>query len=87
MLQPLKSKVFVERIEGKNETEGGLILLPTDKSVSGKAIVFACGPLVTDVKIGDIVLFGPEAWGDIYTFEDNEYFIIEESMIAAKECN
>jgi len=68
-------------VEGEKEqtTEGGIIY--TDKDTSGlqMAIVVGVGPLVTGVKMGEVVYWNRQSLG---TYEDQ--IIVEESSLVAR---
>lgn len=66
-LQPLRDKVFVTDMEaGVRLTSGGIILPDDDMKESGVhprwAKVYAVGPDVDDLKVGDWVLLAHGRW-------------------------
>lgn len=63
MIQPLRNQVLIERIEPPT-----LIEL-TDAPKSIKGVILSIGPRVTDVKVGDYVLFNSK-WNDFSSGEN-----------------
>lgn len=57
--QPLRNLVIVRRLEWETKSRGGIVLLPKDLCDSTRGVILAVGPQVTDVKVGDMVAFGP----------------------------
>jgi chaperonin GroES len=57
---PYGKRVTVEREEAKTKTEGGLFIPESvsDKEKPRKGTVLAVGDPVTDIKVGDVVVFG-----------------------------
>lgn len=74
--QPLRDLILVRRLEPETRTQSGLFLGKTeDKGDSTRGVVLRIGPKVLDVKVGDVVVFGP--WSDLLTRDDEVAFVPE----------
>lgn len=74
---PIGSKIYFEPENAKS-------LLVTDSKKKEKGKVLAVGPKVTEVKVGDIIIFTPWA---VDTYEENlekYYFTEENELLLAK---
>lgn len=80
-LVPVKNKVAIVRLKNKLETDSGIVLTKAVGDVD-KATVFAVGPDVKDVVIGNIVLVD---WNKTTTTKlgDVPIYIIKEDDIVA----
>ena len=75
--QPLRDRVLVRRLEPETRTASGLFLGKTeDLGDSTRGVVLAIGPKVLDVKLGDVVAFGP--WSDLLTLDDEVAIVPED---------
>jgi len=91
-LKPLGNRVVVERIEEREKTTAGGIIIPdTAKEKPTKGVVVAVGPgtrkddgtcLPMNVKEGDKVLFGKWGGNEI-KMGDKEYLLLKEDDIYA----
>lgn len=89
VVQPLRDRVILKRIEEEQE-EGGIIIPDAVKEKSQEAEVLAVGPgrwefgsfIETTVKPGDIVLFNKYA-GNETKHKDQEVIILREDDILA----
>lgn len=90
-IKPLHDRVLVERVEGEECTNGGIILPDSaiDRPDEGKVIAIGAGrrnekgelmPLA--VKVGNTVLFGKYCGNDVEV-EGKEYLIMREGEILA----
>lgn len=76
-IQPIGSKIYFKPEDAKT-------LLITDTKKKEKGIVLGVGPKVTEVKVGDTIIFTPWA---VDTYEENGekyYFTEENELILAK---
>jgi len=89
--RPLHDRVFLRRIEEKEEAKGGIIIPDTakEKPMEGEVISVGPGKMTKegkrspmDVKVGDRVLFGKYAGTEI-KIDDKEYVIMREEEILA----
>ena len=76
-LRPLKDTILVCDMEFKERlSRGGLTLLDDDMKSAGIrprwARVYAVGPEVDDVKVGDYIMIGHGRWSRGQTIEDDE---------------
>jgi len=74
-LRPIKDTILVCDMEFKERlSRGGLILLDDDMKSAGIrprwARVYAIGPLVEDVKVGDYIMIAHGRWSRGQTIED-----------------
>ena len=89
MLKPLRENVIVKKPEAEKETvtKGGIVLMKNDKEREQNAlgVIVAVANDVTDLNIGDIVLYAKYA-GTQYKEDDTEYLILDYSdILAVKE--
>jgi len=76
-LQPIKNTILVCGMEFRERiSRGGLILLDDDMKSAGIrprwAQVYAVGPDVQDVKVGDYIMIAHGRWSRGQTIEDDE---------------
>ena len=74
-LDPLKDTILVYDMEfSERISRGGIILMNDDMKSSGIrprwAKVYAVGPLVTDIKVGDYIMIAHGRWSRGQTIED-----------------
>jgi co-chaperonin GroES (HSP10) len=86
MYKPLGKKLIVEDTERPEETESGIFIGKAKADNSTKTgTVIAVGPLVEDVKVGDIVYLN---WNNIRTVKDGDKYlgvITEDDVLAILE--
>ena len=85
-IRPLYDRLYVERLEGSDRTEGGLYIPEGAKEKGQTAKVLAVGSGKVDatgkniplqVKIGDVVFFGKYAGTDI----DEKHLVLREEDV------
>jgi len=85
-IRPLYDRLFVERIEAQDRTEGGLYIPEgaKEKGQTGKVLAIGAGKLDTQgktlplsVKVGDVIYFGKYAGTDV----DERHLILKEDDI------
>ena len=91
MIKPLGDRVLIKRLEAAEKTAGGIVLPDAAKEKPKKGKVIAVGEgkqldsgekVTSQVKKGDIVLFGSFAGTEI-TVEGEEYMLMSEDEILA----
>ncbi len=85
-IEPLGARVLVKPIEGESQTPGGVLLPDTAKEKPQQGTVEAVGDkeeMVTDLKVGDRVLF-PKYTGTEIKFEGDKYLLMDEDSILAR---
>jgi chaperonin GroES len=87
--RPLHDRILVRRVDEDEKTAGGIIIPDTAKEKPQQGVVVAVGPgarneagelLPLDVAVGDRVLFGKYAGGEV-RIGGAEYSIMKESDI------
>ena len=87
--RPLHDRVVIRRIEGDDETKGGIIIPDTAKEKPQEGEIVAVGPgardesgklVALDVKAGDRVLFGKWSGTEV-KLDGTELLIMKESDI------
>ncbi len=87
--RPLHDRVLVERVENEEKTSGGIIIPDTaqEKPMQGKVKAIGSGArdengklIPSDVKAGDLVLFGKWSGTEV-KIDGTEYLIMKESDI------
>ena len=85
-IRPLYDRLFVERIEAEEKTEGGLYIPEgaKEKGQTGKVLAIGAGRLDTNgknvplsVKVGDTIYFGKYSGTDL----DDTHLILKEDDI------
>jgi chaperonin GroES len=88
-INPLGSKIVVERHDPESKSKAGIILPDTakEKPRSGKVVAVGPGRVTDDgsrqtmsLKIGDAVLF-PAYCGNEISFDDKQYLIMDENDV------
>lgn len=74
--KPLGQRVIVERKEVENKTASGIILVDSAKEKPNTALVKAIGSEVTELKVGDTVLF-EQFRGTELTLDGEKYLVLE----------
>ncbi|MGE3535888.1 MAG: co-chaperone GroES [Candidatus Tectimicrobiota bacterium] len=93
-LRPLHDRLLVQRLEEKEQVQGGIIIPDTAKEKPQQAKVLAVGPgKVTDdgklqpidVKVGDTVVFGKYAGTEVKVDGDELLIIREDDVLGVLE--
>ena len=89
-IRPLHDRVIVKRIESKDQTSPGGIIIPEtakEKPQEGEVVAVGSGKILEDgkvqpmnVKVGDRILFGKYAGTDV-KIDEEEYIIMREDDI------
>jgi chaperonin GroES len=88
-IRPLHDRVVVRRIEAKEKTAGGIIILDTAQQKPQEGEVIAIGAearnekgelILLDVEVGDHVLFGKWSGTEV-TVDGGNVLIVKESDI------
>lgn len=80
-LTPAKGVIIVEVEEQPQKTAGGIIV-EREKKLRGKAKVLALDPAITQIKVGDKILYKEFAGNEI-CYEDKSYLFIREEDVMA----
>jgi len=83
-IKPLKRRIVVRPDSIVEKTDGGLFLPDYSKKRQTTGTVMAVGKDVSDLKVGDRVLYGEFA-GAREVINETEMFIMEEADVIAKE--
>ena len=78
--KPLGDRVFVKFLEELEKTAGGLYIPDAAKEKPQRGSVEAIGKDVTEVKVGDIILFDKYS-GSKIKVDDVDYLIVKEEEI------
>ena len=90
-IRPLHDRILVTRAEAQEKGRHGLIIPDTAKEKPQEGTVIAVGKgkvaedgarIALEVKVGDRILFGKYAGGDV-TVENSEYVIMREEDVFA----
>lgn len=88
-LRPLQDRILVERVEEKEQTQGGIIIPDTakEKPIEGKVIAAGKGRVAEDgsrlpmeVAVGDRVLFSKYGGTEV-KIDGNEYLIMRQDDV------
>ena len=82
-ITPLADFVVVKQEEARNKTASGLLLPDSAGEKPKIANVLAVGPAVSDVKVGDRVIFGGYSNTEI-KIEGVDYMLVKNENIYAK---
>ena len=85
-IEPLGARVLVLPIEGESQTPGGVLLPETAKEKPQQGSIEAVGneeEMVTDLKVGDRVLF-PKYTGTEIKYEGKTYLLMDEDSVLAR---
>ncbi|MFT7861181.1 MAG: co-chaperone GroES [Sulfurimonas sp.] len=74
--KPLGERVLVKSIEEENTTASGIIIPDNAKEKPNRAEVIAVSDAVSNVKVGDKVVFGKYA-GTQLALEGQDYIVLE----------
>lgn len=75
-MRPLHNKVIVERIPGKTNSAGGIVLKRSDEP--DRAKIISVGPDVDDISVGEIVLLN---WNAAIKAKGEQYIIRESDIV------
>ena len=82
-IEPLGARVLVLPIEGESQSPGGVLLPETAKEKPQQGTIEAVGSsdeMVTDLKVGDRVLF-PKYTGTEIKYEGKTYLLMNEDDV------
>ena len=85
-IEPLGARVVILPVEGESQTPGGILLPETAKEKPQQGIIKAVGnedEMMTDLKIGDRVLF-PKYTGTEIKYEGDTYLLMDEDSVLAR---
>jgi len=80
MLKPLDRRVLIEPIVEKEKKYGTLVVANMSEEKPTLGTAKAVGPNVTNIKTGDVVVYGRYA-GTVITIGWDDYLLVEESDI------
>jgi chaperonin GroES len=75
-IKPLGKRVLIEPLKPVEKTSSGLIIPDTAQTVPQEAMVISVGNEVTDVKIGDRVIYSHYA-GTKLEYDGHSYIVVE----------
>jgi len=78
--QPLGERVLVKRVEEDKKTISGIIIPENAKEKPSRAEVVAVSEEITNVKVGDNVVFGKYAGTEI-TVDGTTFLVLEKKDI------
>jgi chaperonin GroES len=90
--QPLGDRIVIKPLDPETKTKGGIVLPDTvkEKPQEGKVIAVGKGKTLdngslqkSEVKEGDIVLYGKYSGTEVTTKDGEEYLIVREEDILA----
>ena len=94
-IRPLRDKVLVERIEEVKKTAGGIIIPDSASEKPSQGVIKAVGKgkvdsnngklIPTEVKVGDVVMFGQYAGNEIKDGEKTLLIMSEDEITAVIE--
>ena len=85
-IEPLGARVVILPVEGESQTPGGILLPETAKEKPQQGIIKAVGneeEMMTDLKIGDRVLF-PKYTGTEIKYDGDTYLLMDEDSVLAR---
>lgn len=85
-IEPLGARVLVLPVEGESQSPGGVLLPETAKEKPQQGTIEAVGneeEMITDLKVGDLVLF-PKYTGTEIKYEGNTYLLMDEDSVLAR---
>ncbi len=92
--RPLQDRVLLKRDEADERSKGGIIIPDNAKEIPAKGTVMAVGPgrldeqgrfVETQVKVGDVVLFGKYAGTEVKVDGEDRLVVREEDILAVLE--
>ena len=84
-LTPKGDQMLVQRREAENVSAGGILLADSGKDKPAEGVVLSVGPKVSDIKVGDHVIFGIYAGTEYPWGTETLLFMREEEVIATVE--
>lgn len=78
--RPLGKRVLVQRTEVEEKTASGIILVDSAKEKPNTAEVKAIGGEVTEINIGDTIVF-EQFRGTEFTLDGVDYLVLEQENI------
>jgi chaperonin GroES len=93
-IRPLQDRVLVKRVEGEEQTAGGIIIPDSAKETPAEGEVVAVGPGKKDdqgkvtpvgVKVGDHVIFSKYAGTDVQLEGEKHLIMTEEDILGVIE--
>lgn len=82
-MKPILDRVIIKQEDPNDKTKGGILLPDTAKNEKPKGKIMAIGNKVTEVKVGDTVLFNVNYHQKFKTADGIEYVTINEADILA----
>lgn len=79
-IRPLRDTLIIKRLEKDMKTASGIVLQSSDEADQAK--VLAIGPLVEEVKLGDIILAN---WNKASKIQNSLYKLQEEDVVGIFE--
>lgn len=86
MIKPLKDKILIEFIQGKDITNSGIIIAHKEEEKPQIAKVIEVGEKAAQLIKGDTIIVSRYV-GDKVNYENKEYIIIKERDVLAKISN
>ncbi len=83
--RPLGNRVLVKKADPKTQTESGLYVPETSRQVVTEGVVLAVGSDVTELKVGDHVLFGPRGGTEVSLLGRTLHMFREEDIYGVFE--
>ena len=84
-IKPLHSKVLIQRDAAPTQTSSGIQLISDGSDIAGEGTVLAIGPDVTEVNVGDRVVFGKYSGQSVVTAEPNKIIMAETDIFMVLE--
>jgi chaperonin GroES len=78
--KPLADRVLVQKDAKKDVTQSGLFIPDNSKQVVTEGVVLGVGSAVTELEVGDRVMFGPRAGTEITLFGEKVFVFREEDI-------
>jgi chaperonin GroES len=82
-IKVLGKKLLIERKAAEEKTKGGIILAEVAKRRSPEGVVITVGDEVTEVKVGDKIIFAEYGGMDVTLPDGKEVIIMHEKDIIA----
>lgn len=86
MIKPLKDKILIEFIQGKDITNSGIVIAHKEEEKPQMAIVLEVGEKVKQLNKGDTIIISRYI-GDKIKYDNKEYIILKEKDVLAKISN
>lgn len=75
-LNPIGNRVIIRPMQESETTSSGIILPNASKERPSRGEVIAIGNTVTDIAVGNVVLFGKYAGSEV-KFNEQEYLLLD----------